>query len=331
MTFWDSVKNGINNGQIAKWTKAIGQTTFAIGATGAMIHGMNNSCYHQRSIFGGGFYSNGMMGMGCCNNSWFNPMNPYVNPLGAGMPNYSMQMNSMNTQYGNMLAAQWGQNLSMQYDMQKLLSGQNNNNQFFNLFNNNTNTQTQLPKTNAKYAGDVDKNQSTDKGEAFDAKSKKMVDKDKAVAGEKFEIIKGGMQTKDAETYKTAVSDLGKSYVAQIDQASGNSDGKVTLDEFIDHSMKDLKSNASEDKKLQAKYQASVAFNKLDQNGDGKLDWKEMSAMMAALDYGSDDKLDGIITSEEYAKNTENLTNTQNTSVDKAVRRTYKQLFGDDK
>ena len=37
------------------------------------------------------------------------------------------------------------------------------------------------------------------------------------------------------------------------------------------------------------------------------------------------------ITSEEYAKNTENLTNTQNTSVDKAVRRTYKQLFGDDK
>lgn len=323
MTFLDSIKNGINNGEIAKWTKAIGQTTFAVGATGAMIHGMNNSCNQQRSIFGGGFYS--------CNNSWFSPMNPYVNPLGAGMPNYSMQMNSMNTQYGNMLAAQWGQNLSMQYDMQKLLSGQNNNNQFFNLFNNNTNTQTQLAKTNAKYAGDVDKNQSTDKGEAFDAKSKKMVDKDKAVAGEKFEIIKGGMQTKDAETYKTAVSDLGKSYIAQIDQSSGNSDGKVTLDEFIDHSMKDLKSNASEDKKLQAKYQASVAFNKLDQNGDGKLDWKEMSAMMAALDSGSDDKLDGIITSEEYAKNTENLTNTQNTSVDKAVRRTYKQLFGDDK
>lgn len=342
MTIWQSIATNFRNGNIAKWTKGIGQATFSAGMTGAMMHEMlnnNNGCGCQGSIFGNSF---GMFGGNCYGNSynmfgvnnWFNPTNPYVNPMGIGIPNQTMLMNQMNTQYANQLAF----NSGYQKGLEAKLMIQANNAQQAQLLKQVQQQQKQetLTNTNAAYAGDIDKNQSTEQGEALHTALNSMSDKEgNAVKGKSFDIIKGGIKSKDkkagAAEYSSAVSDLGKSYLAYMDKTTGNSDGKITLDEFIDFEMQRLDKNASDDKKAKAKLMAQNAFKKIDQNGDGKADWKELAATIATLDSGTDGKLDAKITSDEFKENTETLFNAQDTSFDKAVRKTYTQLFGKDK
>ena len=177
MTFWQSIKNGFNNGNIAKWTQVAGQTAFTIGATGALIHGMNNSCNCQNSIFGGGCFGGNNMNMfgggfnmfGCGGGNWFSPANPYVNPMGIGFPNYQNQMDMLNVQYGNQLAYNWGWQKGMEARLaaqqQQLAQLQQQSPQF-------------LPKTNNKYAGDISKDQSTELGKSYDRSEERRVGKE---------------------------------------------------------------------------------------------------------------------------------------------------------
>lgn len=327
MTFWQSIKTGFENGNIAKWTKAIGQATFTAGMTGAMINqmGKNNCC--GGSIFGGGCFGGSYnMNMFGCGGNWFSPANPYVNPMMIGMVNPQNQMNAMNVQYGNQLAWNWGyqkgleirQNAAQQQS--QLLSQQ---------------SQLFMQKTNNQYAGDISKDQSTEQGKAFDTKAKEMVDKEgNAVDKKSFEIVKDGLKdvkSADADQYRDAVTELGKSYLAEMDKTSGNSDGKVTLEEFIDHEMKNLPSDAPDNKKNAAKLQAQIAFNKIDQNGDGKVDYKELSAVFAALDADSDGKMDGIISSKEFEKNSKGLYEIGNTKFEQLLRKNYNDIFNNKK
>ena len=94
-----------------------------------------------------------------------------------------------------------------------------------------------------------------------------------------------------------------------MDGTSGDGNGQVTQEEFVKHSLRDLSSEATSDKKQTAKLLAQIAFNRIDQNGDGKLDYKELGAVFATLDRDSEDKQDGVITSEEFEQYTtrENL------------------------
>lgn len=323
MTFWQRIKNGFNNGNIAKWTQVAGQTTFAIGATGALIHGMNNSCNCQNSIFCGGFNM-----FGCGGGNWFSPTNPYVNPMGVGLPNYQNQMDMLNVQYGNQLAYNWGWQKGMEARLaaqqQQLAQLQQQSPQF-------------LPKTNNKYAGDISKDQSTELGKSYDEKVKEMVDeKGKAVSGKSFDIVKGGIKNigekgseerKEAlKQYKEAVTELGKSYLAEMDGTSGDGNGQVTQEEFVEHSLRDLSSEATSDKKQTAKLQAQIAFNRIDQNGDGKLDYKELGAVFATLDSDNKER-DGVITSEEFEKNSEGLHEPSNTNFEKLLRKNYNDLY----
>lgn len=335
MTFWQRIKNGFNNGNIAKWTQVAGQTTFAIGATGALIHGMNNSCNCQDSIFGGncfGGYNMNMFGGGFnmfgCGGGRFSPANPYVNPMGIGFPNYQNQMDMLNVQYSNQLAYNWGWQKGMEARLaaqqQQLAQLQQQSPQF-------------LPKTNNKYAGDISKDQSTELGKSYDAKAKEMVDKDgKAVSGKSFDIVKGGIKNigekgseerKEAlKQYKEAVTELGKSYLAEMDGTSGDGNGQVTQEEFVEHSLRDLSSEATSDKKQTAKLLAQIAFNRIDQNGDGKLDYKELGAVFATLDSDNKER-DGVITSEEFEKNSEGLHEPSNTNFEKLLRKNYNDLY----
>lgn len=351
MTIWQSIATNFKNGNIAKWTKGIGQATFTAGMTGAMMHEMlngNNGCGCQGSIFGnrfgmfgGNYYGNnyGMMfgGNSCCGGNWFNPTNPYVNPMGIGMPNPTMQMNTLNTQYANQLAWNWGYQKGVEGKLMAQASNALQAQQLEQLKKLQQTQQSQqtLASTNAAYAGDVDKNQSTEKGEALHTALNSMSDKEgNAVKGKSFDIIKGGIKSKDkkagAAEYKSAVSDLGKSYLAYMDKTTGNSDGKITLDEFIDFEMQRLDKNATDEQKTKAKLMAQNAFKKIDQNGDGKADWKELAATIATLDSGTDGKLDAKITSTEFATNSETMYSAQDTTFDNAVRKTYTQLFGKD-
>ena len=269
----------------------------------------------------------------CCNNSIFGPRfgggfgipaQMAADPMGFTWLRNPMNMaNAQNTAYGNMIAAQYGAYLGAQ------VRATASNSQFpqFPQFN----QLQQAPKTNAKYAGDLDENQETESGKAFDEATNEMSEGENA---KDYNIIDKYTdpddKTKCAEEYRNSVSNLAKSYAANIDKSSGNSDNKVTSDEFINHELSKLDPNANAQVKAQAKQMALNAFNKIDQNGDGYADWKELAATIATFDTdptnGKTSK-DGTITSKDYNQWSTLLSQQNANKFDTTVRNSYKQLF----
>lgn len=207
-------------------------------------------------------------------------------------------------------------------------------------------------KADNKKASAVSANHDTSKGEAFEKASHELVDKEgKAVENKVFSFMSDAwkkLQKKDNKTdtenkqmteeYRKSLSDMGKSYIMTMDKSKGNKDGYVTEEEFVEYSIaKDfpaLKEDATKEEKAeykekleQAKVMARAAYQKLDQNGDKALDWKEAAALFAAADNGSSG-LNGQIESEDFEKLSEQLSSSQTNELDAEVRKRYIQLFG---
>lgn len=227
---------------------------------------------------------------------------------------------AQNNAYGNMLAYQYGLNLAAQSNA-KIAANMELLQQ-----------QQQLQKTNTKYAGDLDKDQETKTGKAFDNATDKMAEnKDSS-----FNILDKYTNPKDekkcADEYRAAVSNVAKSYAAEIDNTSGNKDRKVTVEEFVKHEMSKLDKDASDENKAAAKAMAQTAFDKIDINGDGYADWKELAATVATFDTDNetnDKPLDATITSDEYKKWSALMSQQGTNEFDTTIRKTYTQLFGD--
>lgn len=310
VNFWHNLGNSL-----AKLGSGMTQTAM----TSIALRNSTNCC--GGSIFGmsGGCFG-GRMGFGMP--SMYNPMS---NPLGIGVFSPTSMTNTMNTQYGNALAYQWGYQLAQQAKMNSLASAQ----QQTLLQSQQLNQQ----RTDNDYAGNIDENQDTTQGSEFNKAINAMVDEEgNAIEGKSYTIS----NPTDKEKYKSDLSELGKSYLADIDKSAGNADGEITADEFINYEMKNgLSSKADAAQKLQAMQAGQIAFSKLDQNGDNKLDWKEMAAAMATFDTDSTGKaekdLDGKITSQDYEAWSTNMVNQSSNIFDTAVRKNYNQLFGKEK
>ena len=191
-------------------------------------------------------------------------------------------------------------------------------------------TTNKTQKTDNEYAGDIDKNQDTTQGAAYNKASYEMTDENGEVVKDKSFTIS---QAKDGEEYTKDLSNLSKSYLADIDKSVGNGDGEISVDEYINYEMKSQNlANANAEQKSDAMKLGQIAFSKLDQNGDNKLDWKEMAAGFATFDSDSTGKskkdLDGKITSEDFATWSEYLVNQNSNVFDTTVRKNYTQLFG---
>lgn len=297
--------------------------------TGIALKSMNSGC--------GG---NSIWGFGCGNSfgygggygiSYGGGLCPGADPMGVTWMNSGgCGTNPYATAMGQQAAYAWGASLYQQAAAQYAVTAQQR-----------ALAQTQmqtLQKTDAEYAGNLDKDQSTEQGKAFDKATDEMVDKDGKIAKDKeFSIIDKYTDPKDktkcADEYKEAVSNLGKSYAAEIDNSQGNKDGKVTLEEFVKHEMSKLPSDASETTKAKAKLVAQNAYNKIDQNGDGFADWKELAAVMATLDTdtGKEKDKDGTIKSSDYAKWSALMAQNTANEFDKTVRASYTQLFNKEK
>lgn len=289
--------------------------------TGIALKSMNNGC--GNSIWGCGGGYGGFSYGGYCGG--------INDPLGVTWMNGGCGNNSYATAMGQQAAFAWGASLYDQAAAQYAISAQQK-------------AQMQaaqtLQKTKAEYAGNIGKDQSTEKGKAFDKVTDEMVDKKGNVVKDKeFTIIDKYSdpddKTKCADEYREAVSSLGKSYGAEIDTSKGNKDGKVTLEEFVEHEISKLPSDASDTTKAKAKLTAQTAFGKIDQNGDGYADWKELAAVMATLDSdisaGDKKDLDGKIKSNDFAKWSSLMSQNQTNEFDYKVRANYTQLFGKDK
>lgn len=109
--------------------------------------------------------------------------------------------------------------------------------------------------------------------------------------------------SKKEEKYNQLAKNLGKSLLMNMDKNSGDGNGELSLDEFLNNEMKDL--SAADKEKYKALYQQ--AFSQMDLNGDGKIDWKEMTAMITSYDSGSDGKYNGEITQDDLKTTNQNL------------------------
>lgn len=285
--------------------------------TGIALNSMNHCCSGQ-SIFGFGCGSFGYgMGMNC--GIGITPQ-MMADPMGFTWLQNPMNMYAQNNSYGNMIAYQYGLGMGLQAKAQAA-------------------AQTaaypqlqQLQKTNAQYAGDIDANQETESGKAFDQATDAMKDEDKAKDYNIIDYTEPDNKEKCAEEYRTAVSNLGKSYLANID-STGNSDRKVTAEEFVNYELGKLDANASDQHKTQAKQMALNAFNKIDQNGDGLADWKELAATIATFDTTTDSNQtqkaskDSTINVKDFSKWSALLGQQGTNAFDTTVRNNYKQLF----
>lgn len=289
----------------------LGAGLIQTGMTSYALRTASNPCNTSIFGFGGcGMGCNMVFGMGGMMSA---------NPMGIGLFGANNAYNAMNTQYSNALGYQWGLSLAQQ--------AKNNNLAMPNFSTINSNN---IKKTNNEYAGDIDKDQDTTQGKAFNKATSEMIDEDgKAVKDKSFTIS----QSNSSEGYTKDVSNLSKSYLADIDKSVGNGDGEISVDEYINYEMKSQNlANANAEQKSYAMKLGQIAFSKLDQNGDNKLDWKEMAAAFATFDTDtaniSKDKRDGKITSEDHEKWSLYLENQNSNVFDTTVRKNYTQLFG---
>lgn len=301
---------------LQNWGSGFTQTAM----TGLALNSMNSCC--GNSIFGFGCNSYGY-GFGyCCAPSFGMGMGitpqMMADPLGLSwLPNPNMY-NAQNNAYGNMLAYQYGLNLTAQSNAQ-IAANMAQQQQL----------QQGLPKMANAYAGDIDKNQNREAGQAFDKATNELIDTSgEPIKNKSFNILNS--YPKSAEEYKSSISNLAKSYAAEIDNTSGNKDQKVTLEEFTKHELSKLKSDATVEQKTEATQKAQTAFNKIDINGDGFADWKELSAAISTFDTDTSQEKskDGTITSKEYAKWATLLGQQGPNEFDTTVRNSYTQLFG---
>lgn len=312
----------LKNGNIAKYTTAAGATAFTVGAAGAFIHSMNNtSC--DRGIFsygGGGCCGGGYFGGGYMNMPGYGPLNDpqlqhlmYCNPMGITNTPYA-QATGYSNNFGGYNAYP---NYSALNQMYSTMFLQNN------LIDNN--------KTKHEYAGDLDKNQDTKAGKALDSALNAMVDSNNnIIAGKSVQIVDFSGKTTAEEkkaAYKEQISELGKSFLKNMDS---NGDGIVSKEEYVASELKSLPDSATAEGKEAMTRAANNAFAKIDQNGDGKLDWKETAALLQTFDRNPDNgkSIDGKITSEEFANWSTKMANGTKDTFDKFVRNSYEDLFG---
>ena len=308
MTNWANIGNAFQK---------LGSGLMQTATTSYVLRNSTNCCGGSIFGLGGGCFGGGM-GFGMP--SMFNPMS---NPLGIGVFSPTNMLNTMNTQYGNAMAYQWGFQLAQQAKMNSLAAIQQQNLM--------QSQQLAQQKTDNEYAGDIDKNQDTTKGQEFNKGTHELVDeKGNAIDDKSYTIS----TPKDKDEYKKDVSELSKSFLADIDKM-GNSNGEISADEFVNYEMKQLSSDATAAERNKALEKGQIAFSKLDQNRDNTLDWKEMAAAMATFDSDSSGKaekdLDGKITSKDYEFWSQSMVDQSSNIFDTAVRKNYNQLFGKEK
>lgn len=337
----NAFKAGWNNGNISKGLKAAGMTAMTGALVGAAIDDMKRS----RSCCCGGSVFNGYLGGGFCSGNV-----PYgVQGMSIGFDPYLMQNPMDILGYSNMgytnnycsnfgmlnsyMNGGYGANLGMFKNTNYLNPSSYPILQMTNFGTFSAQSPTTLQQqfvTQNQYAGDISTSQDKTKGEKLDSELNGLRSNGTAVAGKSAQLVNytdSSDEAKSKQEYKEQISELGKSYVATMAK-----DGKVTVTEFVEAKLKDLPANATEQQKADVRLDAINAFATLDQNGDGKFDWKEASAMMRTFDRNSNNIVDGKIQSEDFERHSDNLVAADEGSIQ--LRRMliddYKTLFGND-
>ena len=296
--------NNLSNSLLKMGSSFLQMGTF-YAATKAMNHGCGGS------VFGG--YYGGYYGGTICSGGIYGS--------GYGLGQIAADRYMMGQAYGQ--GAALYQQISMLNSASPMMVNPMMN---FNNFNTTTSTTQQtIEKTNNPAADKVADGQDTSLAKAFEQNVKDK--KDTQFVSSDWKDMPEGVEKNDI--HMDSSDEFGKSYIMHMDKTAGNSDGEITLDEFKGYNIKtDLDANATDNQKKAANTSSEIIFKKLDQNGDGKLDWKEMSSMFTVYDSLSDGKYDGVITSKELETGNKLMLDANNLAIDKKLRSAYNDLYG---
>ena len=144
-------------------------------------------------------------------------------------------------------------------------------------------------------------------------------------------VIDGDAQT-DAK-YKELVKKFGKDFIKGIDAKYGNGDNTLDIDEYKKFELGSFdESEFTKDEKDEFNQGCQLAFDKLDLNNDQKLDEKEISMLLAAMDRNDQDTENGRITINDYNRISEKLKLDKDSQESKDfvsyLRGIYSHLFG---
>ena len=133
----------------------------------------------------------------------------------------------------------------------------------------------------------------------------------------------------DAE-YNTNIKKLGNSLTKHISEtyANGGDIDMKAFSRFQDAGM-NLEGVSDEDKAT-IKKQNEILFNKIDQDHDGKIDDKEISAYMHVLDFNEKGQMNGIIDAKDVYRTAFLAQNPEEGMMDKMLKYSYNKLYGNE-
>ena len=128
-------------------------------------------------------------------------------------------------------------------------------------------------------------------------------------------------------SYMTQVKAFGKEFIKGIDAKHGNSDGVLTYEEFEKYQMEDLPADASAELKEKMKESSKIAFDRLNLNGGNTIDEKEITTLLAAMDYDNKSNVNGIITINDFMRTSTQLAQKEKNSLDTLLKDRYEAFF----
>ena len=133
----------------------------------------------------------------------------------------------------------------------------------------------------------------------------------------------------DAE-YNTNIKKLGNSLTKHISEtyANGGDIDMKAFSRFQDAGM-NLEGVSDEDKTT-IKKQNEILFNKIDQDHDGKIGNKELSAYMHVLDFNEKGQMNGIIDAKDVYRTAFLAQNPEEGMMDKMLKYSYNKLYGNE-
>lgn len=127
--------------------------------------------------------------------------------------------------------------------------------------------------------------------------------------------------------YMTQVKAFGKEFIKGIDKKHGNADGILTYEEFEKYQLEDLPADADEETKKAMKESVKFAFDRLNINGGETIDEKEITTLLAAMDYDKDSKVNGVITINDFMRTSVQLSEKEKNSLDELLKKRYEAFF----
>lgn len=127
--------------------------------------------------------------------------------------------------------------------------------------------------------------------------------------------------------YMTQVKDFGKKFIEGIDKKHGNADGVLSYEEFEKYQLEDIPSDADAETKAEMKKSSKIAFDRLNLNKGDTIDEKEITTLLAAMDYDKDNNVNGIITINDFMRTSVQLSEKGKNLLDDLLKNRYNAFF----